>query len=260
MSRGFRWILLLALGTQLSLVMAIVGAQLAYTGSGAPLRTLGDPDVGRAVGLSFFVSVSAAFGAAVFAVPAGYALSRWRFRGKSLLEGFLMVPVLMSPMALGVSLLLVFRMPAGQWIEDHLLRFVFELPGMILAQFLVAVSLETLVVRTTFDGMGRRYEDVARCLGCSPWAAFRRVALPMARSGIAAAVVLGWARAIGDFGATSMIAGAVRGKTETMPVSIYLSMASVSLDRAVCLSLILTLVTIVSLVLVERLMRGRRAS
>lgn len=258
MTRWFGILVTTALGAAVSLVLALILVQVLYTGSGAPLRALGESDVRTAIWLSLAVATLAALGASLLAVPAGYALSRWRFRGRGFLEGLLTVPILMSPMALGVSLLLVFRTVPGQWVEDHVLRFVFEVPGMVLAQFLVCLSLETLVIRTAFDGVDGRLEQVARFLGCTPWQAFRRVALPLARNGIVAAVILGWARAMGDFGATSMIAGAVRGKTETMPVAIYLNMASVSLDRAVSLSVVLTLVTVLALVVVGRLGGGGR--
>jgi len=252
-NRWFPFVLAVALGTAVSCVLALLFVQIHYTGSGGPLLALAERDVLTAIWLSLAVSVTSALSAAVFAIPAGYALSRWRFRGKAAVEGLLVIPILMSPMALGVSLLLIFRTGPGQWVEDNVLRFVFEVPGMVLAQFLVSLALETLVARSAFDAVSVRYEQVARFLGCTPWQAFRRVTLPLARNGVIAAVILGWARAIGDFGATSMIAGAVKGKTETMPISIYLSMASVSLDRAVSLSVVLTLVTVVALALVEAL-------
>ena len=255
MRSWFEIAVLCALGLGVSFISVLLLVQVQYTGTGAPFHALADYDVLAAVRLSLLVSVSAALLAALFAIPAGYGLSRFDFPGKALIEGLMVVPILMSPMALGVSLLLVFRTTTGQWIEDNLLGFVFEVPGMILAQFVVALSLETIIARNVFDSVAIRYEQVARFLGCTPWQAFRKVTLPLARKGLIAAVVLGWARAIGDFGATSMLAGAVRGKTETMPISIYLSMASVSLDRAVCLSVVLTMVTVLSLVIVQTLTR-----
>ena len=253
MKKWFHFLTLASLGVAISCVSGILLVQFHYTGSGGPLAALLEKDVQTSVWLSLIVSVAAALLAAIFAVPAGYALSRFHFKGKAAVEGLLVIPILMSPMALGVSLLLLFRTSTGQWVEDNVIRFVFELPGMLLAQFLVALSLETLVVRSAFDGVNIRYEQVARFLGCTPWQAFKRVTLPLARNGIVSAIILGWARAIGDFGATSMIAGAVKGKTETMPISIYLSMASVSLDRAVSLSIVLTLVTVLALALVQTL-------
>lgn len=247
MKNWFSFVLLGAMGIGISVVSALLYAQIKYAGGSTVLSALGDKDVLTAIWLSFYISITAAVLAAFISIPLGYALSRWRFRGKFIIEGMLVIPILMSPMALGVSLLLVFRTPMGQFIEDHIMRFVFETPGMILAQFIVAMSLETLIARSAFDNVNVRLEQVARFLGSTPFQTFRYVTLPLARNGLFTALILGWARAIGDFGATSMIAGAVKGKTETMPVSIYLNMSSVSLDRAVSLSIVLTLFTVLAL-------------
>ena len=257
MKSPFFYLILLSMGIAVSFVSSILIVQLHYTGSGAPLKALGESDVQSAIWLSLSVSVGAALLAAFIAIPVGYALSRYHFPLKTVIEGLRVIPILMSPMALGVSLLLLFRSDPGQWCEDNLIRFVFEVPGMLLAQFIVALSLETLIIRSAFDSVNLRYEQVARFLGCTPWQSFIKVSLPLARNGIISAIILGWARAIGDFGATSMIAGAVKGKTETMPISIYLSMSSVSLDRAVSLSVVLTLVTVLALIIVQALSTKR---
>jgi molybdate transport system permease protein len=249
MKNWFSFVLLAAMGIGISIVSSLIYAQLQYAGGSTVIAALKDKDVLTAIWLSFYVSISAALLASFISIPLGYALSRWKFRAKFLVEGILVIPILMSPMALGVSLLLVFRTSTGQFIEDNIMRFVFETPGMILAQFIVAMSLETLIARSVFDNVDIRLEQVARFLGSTPFQTFRYITLPLARNGLFTALILGWARAIGDFGATSMIAGAVKGKTETMPVSIYLNMASVSLDRAVSLSIVLTLFTVLALTL-----------
>jgi molybdate transport system permease protein len=253
----FEGVLLLGVGVSTSLIVFLVAAQVSYTGVSAPLAALGQTDVLQAIKLSVSTATLAALLALLLAVPTGYALSRWSFPGRSALECMLVIPAIMSPMALGVALILMFRTNPGQWVEDHVVRFVFEVPGMILAQFFVAFALEVLVVRATFSSLNVRLENVARLLGCTPWQAFRRVSLPLARNGVLAAFILGWARAIGDFGATSTIAGAVKGKTETMPVSIYLSLATVSLDRAVALSLILILISLTAYFAVYLVLRPR---
>jgi molybdate transport system permease protein len=253
----FEGVLLLTVGVSTSLIVLLVAAQVSYAGVSAPFFALGQGEVLQAIRLSVITATVAALLALLLAVPTGYALSRWNFPGRSALECLLVIPAIMSPMALGVALILMFRSGPGQWVEDHLLRFVFEVPGMILAQFFVAFALEVLVVRATFSSVNVRFENVARLLGCTPWQAFRRVSLPLARNGVLAAFILGWARAIGDFGATSTIAGAVKGKTETMPVSIYLSLATVSLDRAVALSLILILISLIAYFAVVLVLRPR---
>lgn len=249
------WVCLVAAGLSVTLMVALVVVQLGYTGGSAAIKAFGEPDVLQAIWLSVWTSLVGSLVALLLAVPTGYALARWQFRGVWLAEAVLFIPVTMSPMALGVALLLLFRNPPGLWLARF---FVFEVPGIILAQFFVAYAFMVLVARTTFSGIDRRLEQVARFLGCTPWQAFRRVTLPLARNGIVAAFLLGWARAIGDFGSTSTIAGAVKGYTETMPVAIYLNMASVSIDRAVALSVLLTLLTLGGLVAVRFLVGGRR--
>lgn len=238
-------------------MISLVIAQVSYTGVAAPFAVLFQGDVVDAMELSVITATTAALLALLLAVPTGYALSRWEFPGRSLLEGLLVIPAIMSPMALGVGLILMFRTNLGQWVEDHVLQFVFELPGMIFAQFFVAFAIEVLVVRATFCAVSVRLENVARSLGCTPWQAFRRVSLPLARNGVLAALILGWARAIGDFGATATIAGAVKGKTETMPISIYLNLATVSLDRAVALSLCLIVMSLTAYLAVQLVLRPR---
>lgn len=249
------WVCLAIAGVSVALMVSLVAVQVGYTGSGPTLRALGQPDVLRAIWLSVWTSLAGSVAALVLAVPTAYALARWRFRGAWVPEALLLIPVTMSPMSLGVALLLIFRNPPGLWLARF---FVFEVPGIILAQFFVAYAFIVLVSRTTFSGIDPRFEQVARFLGCSPWQAFRRVTLPLARNGIVAAFLLGWARAIGDFGSSSTLAGAVKGYTETMPVAIYLSLASVSIERAVALSVVLTMLTVAGLMAVRQLVGGRR--
>lgn len=257
MRNWFEGALLLAVGGSVSLMAFLLAAQLAYTGPFAPFAVLGQSDVQQSIRLSLLTTTVASLLALAMALPTGYALARWEFPGRAAIECLMVVPAIMSPMALGVALILMFRSGPGQWVDEHVVRFVFEIPGMILAQFFVAFALEVLVLRATFSSQSPRLEHVARLLGCTHFQAFRRVSLPLARNGILAAFVLGWARAIGDFGATSTIAGAVRGKTETMPVSIYLSLATVSLDRAVALSILLTVVSLLGYLAVHLVLRPR---
>jgi molybdate transport system permease protein len=217
---GFAALLACAVIAPLLLVLGILAAQAGYAGLFAPLRVLGNPHIGHAVGLSLATATAAALLALAAAIPAAYGLARHRFRGSGAIDVLLDVPIVLSPVALGVSLLLLLRSGPGQWVEEHLVRFVFEVPGIVLAQFTVALALSIRVLKATFEGVDVRYEQVARFLGCTAWRAFRKVSLPLARRGILAAFILAWARSIGEFGATVTLAGAVPGKTETIPVAI----------------------------------------
>jgi molybdate transport system permease protein len=120
-----------------------------------------------------------------------------------------------------------------------MLRFVFEVPGIILAQFTVVVGLAVRLLKSTFDSIDPRYEQVGRTLGCSKGRVFFKVVLPLAKNGLIAAAVLTWARSVGEFGATVTLAGATKMKTETLPVAIFLNLATAHVERAIAVIFIL---------------------
>ncbi len=252
----FRAFLVTCLGLSVLVVMALLLAQGCYLTWGDVAGQLASPDVRSAILLSAFCATVAATLALLPAIPTAYVLARHRFPGCIVVDALLDVPVVLSPVSLGLALLLVFRTAPGKWVESNIVAFVFEVPGIILAQFILALALEIRVLKSAFEEVDPRIEQVARCLGCSPWMAFRRVVLPLVRPGLIAALVLGWARAIGDFGATVMIAGAVPRKTETIPMAIYLNLASVRPEKAVALSLLLVCLALVTLVIVR--LAGRK--
>lgn len=257
---SFRAYLAAGAGAATSLVGLLLAAQIAFLGShNNPLRAFGDEDVRSAIVLSLLCATAAAVLALVLALPTAYLLARSRARSLAIVDTLLDVPTVISPIVIGMSLMLVFRSRPGVWFEDHVVRFVFEVPGIVAVQFILALALEVRVLKATFESVDPRLEDVARFLGCTPWGAFRRITLPLARPGILAALVLGWCRALGDFGATVTIAGAVRGKTETIPVAIYLNLASVRLGKAVALTLVLTGVAIALLFVVKISLQKRHA-
>lgn len=257
--RLFGLCLACGLGGAFSLVLVMLAAQVGYAGVREPLAALTQPDIQHAIRLSLFCATVAAGLVMVFAVPAAYALARYRFPGRMLVDALLDVPIIISPIAIGITLLLMFRSTPGGWVQEHLVRFVFEVPGIILAQFIIALALEIRVLKATFEEISPRLEQVARYLGCGPWAAMRRVTLPLARPGLIAALVLGWGRAIGDYGATVTIAGSVKGKTDTIPVSIVLNWSAVRIEAAVALVMVLTAIALLVLLSVRVLARGRPA-
>jgi len=220
------------------------------------LSTLVSREIFFAIKLSIFTATIAAGLAMVFAIPASYALSKTEFRGKNVVDTLLDIPIVVSPMAFGSALLIFFNTAVGSFIETHFLRFVFEVPGIILAQFGVATALAVRLMKSTFDSIDQRYEIVARTLGCSVWKAFFKVTLPVAKNGVVAAGILAWARAVGEYGATVTLAGATQMKTETLPVAIYLNIASAEVDRAITVTFILIGISVVSLIALRR-MTGR---
>jgi molybdate transport system permease protein len=200
---------------------------------------------------SIRLSLAAATVAMILAVaiglPAAYALSRFSFPGKKMVDTFLELPLIMSPVALGAALLVFFNTPLGNVIQERGIFFVFEFPGIVLAQFATIAGLATRLMKTVLDEISPRYEAVARSLGAGAWEAFRRVTLPLSFRGILSAMILCWAKAVGEFGATVMLAGTMAFKTETMPVAIFMSLASADIPKTIILILILAGIGLVAL-------------
>jgi molybdate transport system permease protein len=258
--RWFPFVLFASTGLAVTLVLVIVTSQFFYTTPTKPLMALLEKDVQSAILLSLFTASVAATLGLVLAIPSAYFLARYEIWGKNLIDGILDIPIILSPVALGTALLLFSRTSPGKWIESNIIQFVFEVPGIILAQFFLAFALSLRVLKTSFESVDVRLEQVARFLGCSQWQAFSTVTLPMVRNGLIAAFILSWARAIGDFGASVTVAGAVKGKTETIPVSIYLNLASVRIEKAVALMIVIVALAAVVLILFRKLTQKKRGS
>jgi len=255
MKSWFPFVLFAFTGLAVTMVLVVVASQFFYSGPMEPLRAFLDKDVQSAILLSLFTASIAATIGLIVAIPSAYFLARYQTWAKNIIDGILDVPVILSPIALGTALLLFFRTQPGKWIETHLIQFVFEVPGIVLAQFFLAFALSVRVLKTSFESIDIRLEQVARFLGCSQWQAFSGVTLPMARGGLIAAFILSWARAVGDFGASVTLAGAVRGKTETIPVSIYLNLASVRIEKAVALMIMIVVLAGIVLISIRMLTR-----
>jgi len=162
----------------------------------------------------------------LLAIPSGYVISRREFLFKGIVEALILMPMVVSPVAMGALLLIFFNTSIGKFIEKITGAIVFEPRGIVVAQVVMISGLAITLVKTIFDYVGRDYEETARTLGCNETETFFRVSLPMASKGIFAAAALVWARALGEFGATVTLAGATTYKTETLPVAIYLALAS----------------------------------
>ncbi len=192
-----------------------------------------------AVGLSVAAATLATLLALVLALPAAYALSRLTFKGKMVLDTILELPMIVSPAALGAMLLIFFNNPLGVWLQDNTVQFVFTFYGIVLAQFITILGVSTRLIKVALDEIPQRYEDVARSLGASHFQAFFSVTLPLCKKGIFAAAILTWAKALGEFGASLTIAGSMPMKTETLPIAIFIRLASAEIEETVVLIVIL---------------------
>jgi molybdate transport system permease protein len=243
-----------ALGVYLGFMALLVGSLATYTGLENLLAALVSADVVSAAALSLGTATLATAAGLLLAIPAGYALAHRRLHFA--LDTVLDLPLVLPPVAVGVGLLVFFQTRLGGLVQEHLAQLVFTRWGIVLAQFALTVGFALRLVKDAFDGLDVRFELAARTLGAGPWRAFRHVALPLARRGIATAAVLTWARAVGDFGATVLVAGATRHRTETLPIAIYLNLSAVRIEQAVAVALVLLAFAFVALLCVRRAALG----
>lgn len=244
---GFRYTMI---GAALCIFVFYLGLILSlfyFVGGKGFSEALTHPATLFSIRLSLMTATIATFFALIIGLPSAYALSRFDFPGKRILDTFLEVPIIMSPVALGASFLVFFNTPLGELIQERGLFFIFEVPGVVLAQFATIAGLATRLMKASLDEISPRYESVARSLGSSSWQAFYRVTLPLSYKGLLASVILSWAKAVGEFGATVTLAGAMPGKTETMPIAIFTAIASANIDKAIVLILILIIFGLLTL-------------
>ncbi|MCW1922651.1 ABC transporter permease [Luteolibacter arcticus] len=234
----------------------LLGGILLATGAWASPETFSRALASREIRHSIMMSVVSCGLATLLslwvAVPAAYVLSRCRFRGKTVLEILLDLPIVMPPLVLGLGLLLLFQTVPGRWIEGTLgWRFTYTTAGVVLAQFTVACAFAIRSLRATFDEMPRRPEQVARTLGASDSQVFCRVVIPAARRGLLHAAAVAWARGLGEFGPILVFAGATRMKTEVLPTTVFLELSIGNLETAAAVSMLLLLAAAAVLVLLR---------
>lgn len=196
----------------------------------------------------------------VLGVAVGYLLARRRFPGRDLLDTLLTLPMVMPPTVLGYYLLVLLGRhgPIGAWLNSQLgIQLIFTWQGAVVAATIVAFPLVFKPARAAFEGVDGRLEDAARVLGISEWALFLRVTLPLAWRGILAGLLLAFARALGEFGATLMVAGSIEGRTRTLSIAVYEAVQAGQDDTANLLVLITSAVCIVVLLTAGRLAPGQ---
>jgi molybdate transport system permease protein len=248
----FRWLTTGVLVVFTVLVSLLFIADLAFVDRESLLEIVTMPHLRSACALSLITSIIATVISVLVAVPAAYALSRYRFRGIIVLDVMVDLLIVMPVLVIGVSLLVFFRVgrELGQsnvflvhWLGWAVGQcgdfFIYSRPGIVLAQFFCSASYAIRTIKAAFDEIDPRTEQVAMTLGCSRAGAFRRVTLPLAKEGILAGTVLAWVRAFGIFGPILIVAGGVRGKTEVLPTSIYLEISIGRLEAALAISLLM---------------------
>ena len=198
-----------------------------------------------ALRLSLWCSTWATLFSLLFGVPLAWLLARVEFPGRSAARALCTLSMVLPPVVAGVALFYALgrRGLVGQYLDRWFgITLPFTTAGVIVAQTFVAMPFLVLTVEAAFRQQDTRYEDAARTLGASRWYVFRRVTVPAIRPGLIAGAVLAWARALGEFGATITFAGNFPGRTQTMPLAIYIA-NEVKPDEAIVLSLVLIAVS-----------------
>ena len=208
-----------------------------------------------ALGLSLKVALWATIFATLLGVAAGYALSRWRFPGRELLDSLLLLPMVLPPTVLGYYLLVLVgrRGWLGGWLDQLGIHLIFTWQGAVIAATVVAFPFVCKSARAAFETVDPQFEQAARVLGTPEAAIFFRVSLPLAWRGILAGVLLAFARALGEFGATLMVAGSIPGKTQTLSIAVYEAVQAGQDETANLLVLITSVCCVVVLLLAGRL-------
>lgn len=234
-------------------VAAVVGACMLYVDAATLVRTLVSEEIRFAARLSLITTAASTALAMLVGIPAAYALSRYRFRAKGLIDTLVDLPMVFPAVASGFALLLLF----GYYLGDLFRAWGWRVPhtqhGIVIAQFFCIMTLAVRTVKAAFDSINPRFAQVARTLGSGEWRVFWRITLPLARNGILAGTVMTWAYALGLFGPVMMFCGATRMRTEVLPVAVYLSTAVGQLGAATAATLILLAIAVTSLLLFKRL-------
>lgn len=227
-------------------------ALVVYSSPTQLVANLALPEVRQAIALSLRTSTLATLAAVLLGTPVAYLLARREFPGRLLLDNLVDLPIVLPPAVAGLSLLLVFGRQGwvGAPLADLGLRITFTELAVVIAQTFIAVSLFIRAASIGFAGVEPELEDAAAIDGATLWQTFTRITLPLARRAVLTGVALAWARALGEFGATIIFAGNFPGRTQTMPLAIYLGF-ELDLDVAVTLSVILVAFSFVVLLMVK---------
>lgn len=252
------WLLLAAPGLLLTLLLGLPVLAILLEGIGGNLSgTFLDAQALEALRVSLVTSSTSTVAALLLGTPLAYTLARVPFRGRALVEILVDLPIVLPPSVAGLGLLLAFgrRGLLGGSLELLGISPPFTTAAVVLAQLFVAGPLYVRAARIGFGAVDRQMEEAAVAEGANPWQLFRWVMVPAASQALLSGTLLCWARALGEFGATILFAGNLVGRTQTMPLAIYIGLES-NRGAAVGLSVLLLGVSTLFLALMRRLERG----
>ncbi len=246
------------IGLFVAVPLVAVFASALRDGLGAYLGAIVDPAALAALRLTLEAAAIAVPLNLVFGVAAAWAIARFRFPGRSLLITLIDLPLAVSPVIAGMVFVLLFgsRGLLGPWMAAHHLRVIFALPGIVLATTFVTFPFVARELIPLMESQGHEEEEAALVLGASPWQMFVRITLPKISWGLVYGVVLCTARALGEFGAVSVVSGHIRGSTETLPLHVETLYNEYAYGAAFAVASLLVLIALLGLV-VRRLIAAR---
>jgi sulfate transport system permease protein len=217
----------------------------------AAWTALGDPDALSSIKLTVITALIAVPLNSAFGVAAAWAVSKYDFRGKSLLTSFIDLPFSVSPVISGLIYVLIFGLQGwmGPWLREHDIKIIFALPGIVLATMFVTFPFVARELIPLMTDQGRDEEEAAMSLGASGLKTFFRVTLPGIKWGLLYGVLLCNARAMGEFGAVSVVSGHIRGQTNTMPLHVEVLYNDYQFVAAFAVASVLALLALVTLTL-----------
>ncbi|HEX5649201.1 MAG TPA: sulfate ABC transporter permease subunit CysW [Steroidobacteraceae bacterium] len=236
------------------LLLAPLGAVLAQAfaeGLRVYLETFENPDTQAAIKLTLLTAAIAVPLNTLFGIAAAWAIAKFEFRGKSLLITLIDLPFAISPVIAGLVFVMLFGSHGwwGQWLQDHDIQVIFAVPGIVLATAFVTFPYVARELIPLMQQQGSEEEEAAITLGAGPWMTFLRVTLPKIRWGLLYGVILCNARAMGEFGAVSVVSGHIRGLTTTMPLQVEILYNEYLFVAAFAVASVLALLAIVTLVI-----------
>ncbi|MHC1762773.1 MAG: ABC transporter permease [Verrucomicrobiia bacterium] len=237
-------------GVYVLLIAAMLVADASFTSPEHFWAAFQSREIRYAIRLSLLSCTLTALLSVSIALPIGYLMSHYEFRGKSVVDAILDIPIVLPPLVIGLSLLILFQTPPGRAIQS-VVPVTYEIPSVIIAQFSVACAFAVRTLRATFDQINPRREQVALTLGCRKSQAFWLVVFPEARRGLITAGTLAWARALGEFGPILVFSGATRMRTEVLPTTVFLELSVGNIEAAVAVSLLMVIAAVLVLVIIR---------
>lgn len=250
-SRVFFACFLMVLVVIVLFMLCLIFGMISYSDLDSLLNVLQQAEFHFALTFTLWTSLTATALAAIVALPCGYLLARYKFPGQIIVDTLLDMPIVLPPLVSGIALLILFGPLWGEHLAAAGINIVFTPLGVVVAQWFVAAPYAIKTFKQAFAAIDPRMEKVARTLGYSPPRVFWAVTLPLAKSGLTGGVMMAWTRALGEFGATAMLAGITRMKTETLSVAVFLNMSIGDIKFAVSTAIVMLFMALILLVIVK---------